>query len=516
MKMSDKTTSSKYYVKKDKIECAICLDVWLESNPKALNCHHIFCCKCLEDWMKDGTIVCPFCRKITMIPSTVNEFLHTTELSCIIEKEDKTLCEEHQEDIYQPELACTSCKKMNLCPICFEKNHSKETCNIALVKCLKKKLEGMKERLLPQIKILREKNEKEKTKILETLEEIEMNWLQILSSKMDSLRHKVHKLFDKREDVLRFSDIDIQNIFLKETEANDLLKAISEEKYVEIGSRVLDINYDFGIEYQSFPNNEIDKCLLLKKFDKLPKYSLCLTDEGFYYIDRSFESKPGLEMSCLVFLPFSSRKDTVKFYLEKEVSALVVTDNYLYCIDYETGHLLMAEKPFKKRISLKVLSNNEYFQLNAIEDGKFNRYILTKDENDILYFFSNDECVWQNDEYYCSKACILENGNCLIKHEDQLVLLDKLSGIGIRRMNCNDVEQLLTFPKNGFLLVWFDRENNKKFNYIYDFNLNFKKEIEIDCKYSIVGLTRTGKFGMSLYNEDSLALIEVTYKPNTE
>ncbi|KAL3890108.1 hypothetical protein ACJMK2_002402 [Sinanodonta woodiana] len=51
-------------------ECSICMDIF--KNPKLIPCHHSFCYKCLEDYVKvnltNGRFNCPMCRKSVELP----------------------------------------------------------------------------------------------------------------------------------------------------------------------------------------------------------------------------------------------------------------------------------------------------------------------------------------------------------------------------------------------------------------------------------------------------------------
>lgn len=42
--------------------CSICLSENIE-NPIITDCSHIYCKKCLEEWLDTGTNICPMCRK---------------------------------------------------------------------------------------------------------------------------------------------------------------------------------------------------------------------------------------------------------------------------------------------------------------------------------------------------------------------------------------------------------------------------------------------------------------------
>ena len=52
----------------EQLTCPVCLEAYKE--PKVLNCHHVFCHKCLEGLAGGGdTLICPTCREETTVPN---------------------------------------------------------------------------------------------------------------------------------------------------------------------------------------------------------------------------------------------------------------------------------------------------------------------------------------------------------------------------------------------------------------------------------------------------------------
>ena len=56
----------------DQLTCAICLECY--QDPKLLSCLHVFCCKCLQQLVHQGTqgltVQCPNCRQVTLLPQS--------------------------------------------------------------------------------------------------------------------------------------------------------------------------------------------------------------------------------------------------------------------------------------------------------------------------------------------------------------------------------------------------------------------------------------------------------------
>lgn len=70
--------------------CAVCLDVWLDRDPKELPCQHTFCNECLRNLPKNfGGFTCPVCRQLTNIfnikSSSVKKYLSDSKVKSQIE-----------------------------------------------------------------------------------------------------------------------------------------------------------------------------------------------------------------------------------------------------------------------------------------------------------------------------------------------------------------------------------------------------------------------------------------------
>ncbi|KAL3890337.1 hypothetical protein ACJMK2_002621, partial [Sinanodonta woodiana] len=98
-------------------ECSICMDIF--KNPKLLPCHHSFCYKCLEDYVKvnlrNGRFNCPMCRKsVELPPGGVASFQENFYI-------DSYSSEKFSCDICGPKsVACSRCLECeeNLCQTC--------------------------------------------------------------------------------------------------------------------------------------------------------------------------------------------------------------------------------------------------------------------------------------------------------------------------------------------------------------------------------------------------------------
>ncbi|KAL3890870.1 hypothetical protein ACJMK2_003144, partial [Sinanodonta woodiana] len=98
-------------------ECSICMEIF--KNPKLIPCHHSFCYKCLEDYVKanlsNGRFNCPMCRKsVELPPEGVSAFQANFYIDS--DSSDTFFC-----DICGPKSVassrCLDCEE-NLCQAC--------------------------------------------------------------------------------------------------------------------------------------------------------------------------------------------------------------------------------------------------------------------------------------------------------------------------------------------------------------------------------------------------------------
>ena len=116
------------------LTCSLCKDLF--DNPKDLDCPHVFCLKCLEEWVKAKTdsrgtpdgIICPECRQKTLIPDGGLASLKTNvRLRSLAEKYAQrkaniSMCTEHDEVRH---FFCVTCGII-ACHVCLKLKHEFE------------------------------------------------------------------------------------------------------------------------------------------------------------------------------------------------------------------------------------------------------------------------------------------------------------------------------------------------------------------------------------------------------
>ena len=136
----------------DQLNCSICLDTY--TNPKQLQCNHIFCQQCLvrlviRDQQGHLTVTCPNCRHVTPVPTSgvrdLQASFRVNQLLEIVEEHKKTLtdtpslesirardphakttigCPQHNGR--EVELYCETCEE-TICYKCIKKGEKHQT-----------------------------------------------------------------------------------------------------------------------------------------------------------------------------------------------------------------------------------------------------------------------------------------------------------------------------------------------------------------------------------------------------
>lgn len=183
-----------YLIKSDNFVCAICLDEWINSDPRSLPCQHTFCFECLENLpLNSSRLTCPLCSRNVFIENGEISRLPKNIFKSNIRKTDKKIdspCEKHNQSCI---FYCIDHNENNLCINCLENDHS--NCQfhsmdkeIEYEKKLKSSLE--QERLLEEelMKILLKKKK-------EMIEKVE--------DEIQYFSNQIHHVYQKRKNYLK-------------------------------------------------------------------------------------------------------------------------------------------------------------------------------------------------------------------------------------------------------------------------------------------------------------------------
>ena len=111
-------------ISENHLQCSICQDRY--TKPKALDCLHSFCEKCLVDYYTDSKqMPCPVCQRETKLPQKGVTGLKTNfYLEILLTKtpEDESSCQRHKGEINR--FYCIKCEKL-ICGNCTTIDHPK-------------------------------------------------------------------------------------------------------------------------------------------------------------------------------------------------------------------------------------------------------------------------------------------------------------------------------------------------------------------------------------------------------
>ena len=125
---SDSTSSALVDLEED-LTCSICFNLLRE--PKDLDCQHIYCLQCLENWVrKQSKINCPECRQVTLVPQDGLTSLKTNlRLKNMVQKYEAQMKEKHQSvpicQIHEGQrlyFFCVTCG-VTICHNCLVRKH---------------------------------------------------------------------------------------------------------------------------------------------------------------------------------------------------------------------------------------------------------------------------------------------------------------------------------------------------------------------------------------------------------
>ena len=231
----------------DHLNCPVCLDTY--SDPKQLQCHHIYCRECLERLVvRDHgkhILTCPNCRQVTSVPANgvagLQSAFQTNHLLDILREHKKTkegalYCAEHQER--ELELYCESCEQL-ICLQCTITEHQYHVHNVILVEdifekhkqeikaslsparvCLSavseasERVEAMKKEILDQQATLEANMQKDKQRLIE-----------IITARMDEHISKLRRITEGK---VRDLDSQVKQLNAFETQLSSGVEMVEE------------------------------------------------------------------------------------------------------------------------------------------------------------------------------------------------------------------------------------------------------------------------------------------------
>ncbi|KAL3890330.1 hypothetical protein ACJMK2_002614, partial [Sinanodonta woodiana] len=187
-------------------ECSICMDIF--KNPKLLPCHHSFCYKCLEDYVKvnlsNGRFNCPMCRKsVELSLGGVASFQENFYIDTYSKEEVKLVCKDCKA------LICVLCKTIK------HESHASETVSDAAAE-VKKNIQIKMNQCLNKVRRITD-SEREAEALDRKINDAERNEIKALEEQ----RLQLIKLID--QEVAKMKE-KIQNVYKELRQQNESLK----------------------------------------------------------------------------------------------------------------------------------------------------------------------------------------------------------------------------------------------------------------------------------------------------
>lgn len=120
--------SNTYMVDEENLICAICLECWVDRDPRILNCQHTFCFTCIQRLdISNSYITCPVCKENFQVSKKNIGKLKKNLFHNYLIKQDEhhrneELCQKHRKE---GALYCETHKVMNICVKCLNEDHQR-------------------------------------------------------------------------------------------------------------------------------------------------------------------------------------------------------------------------------------------------------------------------------------------------------------------------------------------------------------------------------------------------------
>ncbi|CAD5114633.1 unnamed protein product [Dimorphilus gyrociliatus] len=485
--------------------CSLCLDFWVENDPRVLPCQHTFCFQCLKMSPSNILTTCPVCRtkvnirkeNISNLPKNI--LANSLKESSRMRLKNTTVCKEHNQVLCKPKLVCKTCKEYNICEECLNDSH--KNCQIRLfehlnreTRLLKKRWEPVLNRIecnlrknaknfkmeLNEIEMKFRKNFIKIRNELERKEETELNKIKLMRNR---LKGEFYRMKDLEREIENFKNdskfsYTIPNVEIElnlsencaNTRQNKVLVKIQEFhnldcdiSFTDIGIIKLYSNQNnqqyFRIEFENSEVKEIPVNHTINTF---------AANKNFIYTSRVH---PYISLTkCSI----NSMADGYHFE---------IIDNFYELVGRNIGF---------------IASDNDYDSF---------LYIFAKFGDLYFKLYKNGEKIWyQRFKMNLVDCCFLNNGNILLAGEDYLQVLHKDNGEKIFEKNTQPkIQSITSVPNNGFMLTRYQEQ----LIYIYNDCFHLSKTIEIDFFPSKIQMTNS--FKLLIQNLDC-PLTAVLYK----
>ncbi|CAD5114624.1 unnamed protein product [Dimorphilus gyrociliatus] len=473
-------TTTQYTIDSSDLQCAICLEPWVNKDPRMLPCQHTFCLSCLIIQEKDNKIVCAICRTPLLLPEGGAPHLAKNIFFNRIKeiRNELDICKKHDKELLNPTFFCRTCCTRVYCFDCLQLDHSLSECRVFSHEAVKK----LNIKCFETINQQRENNTRSLEMILEKFTEHKKSAHELLDKKYRETEMKIKEYFGNREHEL-CSFIDrTDDIFVKEKLFNNYLKKISTENIVIDETQELAIDHYIRV-IDKANNTSIGPfkrhLLRLRDDENISGSRVSLSCNGTYYF-----SDTGLFQKVLNFQTFTS-EENYSIQMNLEASDVYVTRSYIFALNANSKLLYCAQKN-NNFITLEEYANDSCKILSIKQN--------VHDVNVLVMKCSNELCQYENSDFLWSKqnyndlvdATHFENGNALVVLKSHMLIEHEFrTGNQIRAFPSRGLCQITSISNQGILLLFENKEDgrdDKKILYYADENFSQHKLLDGDIE----------------------------------
>lgn len=496
--------SNLYLIESNDLECAICLESWMDKDPRILPCQHTFCLKCLQGFGKDSSIICPICRACIKLTGCSLIDLPRNRLQSILMKTDdnkKNLskkCEKHFKEIIQPEIFCNTCKIENLCENCLENDHNNKNCKIIPFNVIKKKYENYKNDVNYE-KLKENMNKMELIKKLDNYKE--MKYLEVEEEFM-KIKKQLEIYFDEKNKDLNNYLNNYKKLIINENQFEYYLNKLSNENLnINLKSEIsIKANFQLNSdEYFKNINYLNKKFIKIENIENFPLYInlIRINDDGIFYTHQN-------QFYYIILKLFSGINDKI-FYFSYRLINFDVIDDFLYGLtinqdndnDDDNNEILFYRRYYDE---YTILSSYKglYDWISASKDDNGNRCLLARLINKKLQFFKNEQILWIfKNEYRIDYHFLnIYSTNSIISNEKCIFPINNHGFINEPIELSEEIIQIFGLPFG--ILILHRKDDGLHLKTLYLYSLDFKQRFKlIDCN-SIYQVSSSGYVLLSM------------------
>lgn len=227
------------------------------------------------------------------------------------------------------------------------------------------------------------------------------------------------------------------------------------------------------------------------------KYSF-ITENGLFLLSTKYSNN--IQETFIQFFQHFNYENFNKITLNKLINFFIITKNSIYAIDSINKNVIFARKPFNSFIEFKYYLNSskECLLIKVFENDEY-EYLFIIDNYNSLCFYINQHLQWKkkNHQYSCKISNVLSNGNVIIENSGSLLILGRVNGTPIQRLNLNEYDILHEiYPSeinNGLIIHVKSIDNyDNDYLYVYDNNMNCTRVYKLKYSIRILGISETG------------------------